>query len=127
MLPQALVAGLVLSLPGVARADMLIRAHEAQRHDRFYAGADKAFLGQAFDWSGVGKAGGRWVTMVSPSYFLSAAHYAPSAGSVVTFYEGNDGSTPHTYTVAAGGQQITVNGVKTDLWLGKLTTSTLST
>jgi hypothetical protein len=62
------------------------------------------------------------VTMVSPSYFLSAAHLAPDAGDVVTFHEGNDGSTQHAYTVANGGRRISVNGSPTDLWLGKLTT-----
>jgi len=101
---------------------MLIRAFDAKRHDRFYADADKAFVGEPFDWSGVGKTnGGEWVTMISPSYFLSAAHLAPDTGDVVTFYEGNDESTPHTYLVAAGGQQIWMDGVPTDLWLGKLT------
>jgi hypothetical protein len=55
-------------------------------HDRFYTGADKAFIGAAFDWSGVGGAvstgttapsTGPWATMISPSYFVSAIHYGP--------------------------------------------------
>ncbi len=117
------VAVVVLSLSCVAQADMTIRAYEAKRHDRFYAGDDRAFIGQIFDWSGVGKSSdGEWVTMVAPSYFLSAAHYAPDTDDEVTFYEGNSASAGHVYTVAAGGQQISINGSPTDLWLGKLTT-----
>ena len=111
---------LPLSWPGPARADMLIRDYQSQRHDRFYSGTDKAFLGELYDWSGVGSAGSQWVTMISPSYFLSAAHYAPSG--TVTFYEGNDLSgASHSYTIASG-VRIYSDGVGTDLWLGSLTT-----
>ena len=43
------------------------------RNDRFYAGADKAFIGQPYDWSGVGlSSNGSWATMISPTYFVSA-------------------------------------------------------
>ena len=87
-------------------------------------GADKDFLGQAFDWSGVGQAGnGTWATMISPDYFVSAAHYHPSDGDTLTFYEGNDPSGPsHQFTVASWSYQTSYNGVASDLWLGKLTT-----
>ncbi len=117
-------AFLALSLlPHAAPAAMLIRAYEPKRHDRFYADVDKAFVGQSFDWSGVGKTHtGKWVTMVSPSYFLSAAHLAPGAGELVTFYEENDRSHPHTYVVADGGLRIPGDAALTDLWLGRLTT-----
>ena len=114
---------LVLSLPCGARADMTIRAYDAKRHDRFYAEADKAFVGQIFDWSGVGKTSdGEWVTMVSPSYFLSAAHSRRTRVTWSRSTKGTVGSTSHVYTVAAGGQQIAASGLPTDLWLGKLTT-----
>ena len=109
---------LVVGAAAVTRADMTIRVHVPQRHDRFYSGSDKAFLGQAYDWSGVGKStDSRWVTMISPSYFLSAAHYTPNGN--VTFYEGNDvGGPSHTYSIASG-----VKVGATDLWLGKLSTT----
>ncbi|MBM4090513.1 MAG: hypothetical protein FJ276_13985 [Planctomycetes bacterium] len=116
------MAAVVLLVPCTARAEMLIRGHTPQRHDRFYVGDDKAFLGQPFDWSGVGRTSDEWVTMVSPSYFLSAAHLAPDTDDSVTFYPGNDKSTPRVYTVAQGGHQVLVNGTPTDLWLGRLTT-----
>jgi hypothetical protein len=106
---------------GVARADMTIRDYDAARHDRFYTGSDKSFLGEAFDWSGVGKAKGRWVTMISPSYFLSAEHYEPADNEEVVFYEGNDTSAAHVYTIDSG-VQIDAGVTGTDLWLGKLTT-----
>lgn len=89
-------------------------------HDRFYSGGDKAFIGQAYDWSGIGRgsSGGGWATMVSPSYFLSANHFHPGVGEVLTFYEGNDSSGPsHTYVVESGAL-VPGSG---DLWLGKLT------
>ena len=87
-------------------------------------GADKDFLGQAFDWSGVGQVGnGTWATMISPDYFVSAAHYHPSGGDTLTFYEDNDPSGPsHQFTVANWSYQTSYNGLPSDLWLGKLTT-----
>ena len=61
--------------------------------------------------------------MISPDYFVSAAHYHPSAGDTVTFYEGNDHSGPsHQFTVANWSYQTSYNGLPSDLWLGKLTT-----
>ncbi len=111
----------ILCLPNAVHADMTIRDYDAKRHDRFYSGNDKAFVGESYDWSGVGNASNRWVTMVSPTYFLSASHLKPTGS--VTFYEENSKSTGgHTYTIA-GGQRISVGGNGTDLWLGKLTTS----
>ena len=51
---------LALGLP--ARATMYITGNgginntDPQRYYRFYSGSDKAFIGQAYDWSGVGEA-----------------------------------------------------------------------
>lgn len=91
-------------------------------HDRFYVGADKAFVGESFDWSGVGRSSnGGWVTMISPTYFVSANHYHPNAGDTITFFEGNTLSKgSHTYTVDAFGFDTTYGGVSSDLWLGRL-------
>ena len=65
---------------------------------------------------------GTWATMISPDYFVSAAHYHPAGGDTLTFFEGNDPSGPsHQFTVASWSFQTSYNGVPSDLWLGKLT------
>jgi hypothetical protein len=106
---------LFLPLIATAAATMVIRDFEAPRHDRFYTGANKDFIGDPYDWSGVGRAtSGTWATLVSDSYFISATHFHPAVGSNVTFWETNRLTDPsHTYPVT-GGQQI--GG--TDLWVG---------
>ena len=124
-----LVIVAILGCVSAARADILIAQYSPQANDRFYAGSDKAFIGdvpqvsQALDFSGVGKtSNSRWMAMVSPSYFLSAAHYAPTFGSTVTFYEDNTTDHSHTYTVASWSYQTNIPGLgSSDLYLGKLT------
>jgi hypothetical protein len=109
-------SGFLLLFNAMAAATMQIRSFQALRHSRFYAGADKAFIGDPYDWSGVGRASssGTWATLVSDNYFISATHYHPGAGGSVTFWKTNSLADPsYTYTVA-GGQQI--GG--TDLWVG---------
>jgi hypothetical protein len=107
-------------MTNVGRGELLVYQYQPAVNDRFYVGADKAFLGGSHDFSGVGNTNpagtGQWATLVSPSYFLSAAHFAPAVGSTVTFFETNDPNGPsHTYTVASG-QQVGTS----DLFLGKL-------
>ncbi len=94
---------------------MVIREFAALRHERFYAGMDKAFVGDPYDFSGVGRgATGQWATMISDCFFISANHAHPGIGTNVTFWETNSVSDPtHTYSVL-GGQQI----LGTDLWVG---------
>jgi hypothetical protein len=99
------------------------------RNDRFYSGADKAFIGQPYDWSGVGhSSNGTWATMISPTYFVSAWHFHPAAGDTITFYTGNSfSSTNYSYTVGTFGYQTSAAGLGgsfsgSDLWLGQLTT-----
>jgi hypothetical protein len=87
---------------------------DPQQYSRFYTGGDKAFIGQAYDWSGVGSG---WATMISPSFFISATHAHPGAGSNVTFYPGNTTSGTSYTGIVAGGTQIQ----STDIWLGWLT------
>jgi hypothetical protein len=108
----------------ICRADLQVQTYEPNRQDRFYVGADKNFVGQAFDWSGVGQtSSGTWATMISPTYFLSAAHFHPGAGEVLTFHQDNDPSGPtFQYTVSSFGFQTNLSGVPSDLWLGKLET-----
>ncbi len=92
------------------------------KHDRFYSGSDKDFHAEAYDFSGVGR--GSWLTMISPRYFVSAAHAAPSYGATATFYEGNTTSSgQHQYKVDNWGFQTRYEdgGSYSDLWLGRLT------
>lgn len=95
------------------------------KHDRFYTGADKAFHAAAYDFSGVGRSSdGRWATMISPRYFVSARHSHPSTNgsTTVTFYEGNTKSSGgHTYTVDSWSFRTSYGGDGSDLWLGRLT------
>jgi len=127
-----LFLAVLVSLPAVAQADLQLQDYDAKRHDRFYTGGDKAFIGAAYDWSGVGKVttsaeGGtesRWAVMISPSYFLTSAHFRPGAGDTLTFYEGNDPAGPSpAYTIAAGGHITTYGNMNSDLWLGHLTSA----
>jgi hypothetical protein len=127
----------ILVLAGVARGDTFLQGlagpdglqnegsqGASARNDRFYTGSDKAFIGEPYDWSGVGLSNdGRWATMISPTYFLSANHYHPAAGSTVTFYTGNSfGSTSFTYTVDSFYYQTTDLGNGSDLCLQRFTT-----
>ena len=92
-------------------------------HDRFYTGADKAFIGAGLDLSGVGlSSGGSWATMISPQYFISAYHDHPGAGQTVTFYEGDTtASGGHTYTVDSSYITTSYNGAPSDVYIGRLT------
>ena len=105
------------------QADMVIQGYDSNRHDRFdddRMGTD--FIGSAaetgfsadLDFSGVGRAANRWVTMISPTHFVTARHAQPSG--TVNFYTGNDpSSTPITCTIVGG----TPIGT-TDIWVGSV-------
>lgn len=75
-----------------ALAGMTINGYSpatADRYDRFNNSA--SFLGNPYDWSGVGRTNtGKWGTLVSPSFVISARHFAPEQGTQIRFYEGND-------------------------------------
>lgn len=116
--PAALACLVVCLLASPSLAAMVVNGYTPQRHDRFYSGADKAFVGQPFDWSGVGNSGGAsgtgtWATLISDSFFLSATHAHP--GGSVTFFPTNAATGGVTYNVT-GGWQIG----SSDLWLGQL-------
>jgi hypothetical protein len=104
----------ILLLFSVSAPAISLRDFEALRHERYYFGTDKAFIGDPFDFSGVGTNGEMWATLISDFFFISATHYYPGTNSEVVFHEGNslDGAS-HSYTVA-GGQPIG----STDLWIG---------
>lgn len=93
------------------------------RHHRFYEGADKQFVGDPYDWSGVARTVdvGKWGAMISPSYYVSANHFHPATGEVFRFYYGN--STNGAFeerTVVSGQKVLGDGGTNSDLWIGKL-------
>ena len=93
-----------------------------QRHELFYQGADKDFFASQFDWSGVGRSVGPgrtpWLTMISPSYFITSKHFAPGIGEPIYFNHTNDPNGPSEQHIRASGQPLG----NTDTWLGKLAT-----
>jgi len=74
------------------QAAILIHGFTPELNDRF--ANDASFIADDYDLSGIGmtnnSGAGRWVTMISPSVFLSAHHFAPSIGDTVTFHASND-------------------------------------
>ena len=87
-----------------------------QLNDRF--ANDPNFIGSQYDFSGVAReiSGNQntWATLIGHCYFISANHFHPADGDLVTFYETNDpNGASHTYTVS-GGTRIG----NTDLWIG---------
>jgi hypothetical protein len=120
-----------------ACADLLVSGYQDRLHDPYYVGADKAFIGQGYNWSGVGRiadpAGGssNWksLTMISDNYFITANHFKPNrgddpAGSApkVRFYRTTDpnGEFWESEIATVGnGYDGTRIGL-TDLWVGKL-------
>jgi hypothetical protein len=95
---------------GVSRGDLIILDDPPNINNRFFVGANKAFLGGSLDFSGVGNttgvAGtGEWGTMVSPSFFLTAVHHPVPLGTAITFINGNDpNGTTYTDVVSSGTQ-----------------------
>ena len=62
-----------------------------------------------------------WVTMISPTYFVTASHFSPTVDDQVTFYQGNSKTAigaAHTYTVS---HLYALSN--TDLMLGSLNSS----
>lgn len=104
---------MVLSVSG--RSELIVRNYSSGRHDRFYIGIDKNFVGASYDFSGVGlSSSGNWATLVTDNSFLSSAHRHPVPGETVTFWATNDlAGASYTYTVK-GGTRIGMS----DLWLG---------
>jgi len=101
--------GILLGAGSIAHAAMHIQSYAPSQHDRFYSGVSpaRAFVGEAFAWSGVGNTGagisagtGTWATLISDNFALSAAHQSPTAGQTVTFYPGNTLTGAKTATVA---------------------------
>jgi len=84
-------------------------------NDRF--SNDGSFVGDAFDFSGVGRSSdSRWGTLVSSNVFISAQHLHPAVGQSLTFYATNDSSGASVTRTVVSGQRIG----SSDLWVGVL-------
>ena len=84
-------------------------------NDRF--ANDGSFIGDAFDWSGVGlDNSGKWGTLLSNNVFISANHSHPATSSTLTFYASNDSTGSSITRTVSSGQRLGT----TDLWLGVL-------
>ena len=126
----AILVCAALTAPGVSLGDLQIEGYQPNLHDRFYVGDDRAFIGEAFDWSGVGRDEGhgyQWAVMISPTYFVTAGHWPPNDYDTLTFHEDNSPTgAVHQYQVAPVSYYATtlrVGGTTypSDLYLGKLT------
>jgi hypothetical protein len=122
-----LVLGFVSGFGQFSWGDMYLQGSNGDHamsatHDRYYSGTDKAFIGAAFDFSGV-STGPPWATMISPQYFITAYHLPANSQSTLTFHEGNDASSgAHTYSVDTGfGFPTTYGGQPSDVYLGRPT------
>ena len=105
------------------RATLFVNEYDPARHNRFYSGDDRDFIAEGFDLSGVGHTSSpRWVTMISPTYFVTATHFKPGVGDTVTFYEGNVKSEEfkHEYVVDDAFVTFEWGGLPSDLTLGRL-------
>jgi hypothetical protein len=101
-------------------------AATAGQYDRFLN--DPSFIGNPanwpagpsptvsqFPWSGVGRGtSGRWGTVISPSYIISANHFPPSG--TVRFYYTNDPNGGFEDRTIVSSQQVPGG----DVWLAKL-------
>lgn len=100
--------------------------YSAARHDRYYVGPDKDFIGAPLNLSGVSHAEhtygafGTWATMISDTYFISANHLHPSANPSnpgrVTFHREDDPVSNYWQADVAAGFQVG----NSDLWIGQL-------
>jgi hypothetical protein len=106
---------IILSHPLLA---IQIISSTAATNDRF--SNDPTFIANNLDLSGVGIDNtGRWATLVSENVFLSANHFKPSNGSVITFYATNDPAGSFITRTVDSGQRIG----DTDIWVGVLSSA----
>ena len=115
----AVALALSLWFGSPASAAMFVLGYQANLNDRFYVGSDKAFIGAAYDWSGVGQSSDNfWETMISPSYFVTANHWHASIGDTIQF--NLDNSPTGTYETRTVVWSEQVGDSNSDLWLGEL-------
>jgi hypothetical protein len=104
-----------MTIQGLLASDVKDSA-AVKAYDRFYS--DPSFIGNAYNWSGVGQTAGNsdWGTMISPTYFVSAAHHHPGIGETLTFYYTNNPANGSEARTIIGGSEIGSG----DVWLGQL-------
>jgi hypothetical protein len=103
--------------PNSTFAAMAIDGFSSARHDRFANSG--SFLLAGLDLSGVARssdANGPWATMISPIHFLSADHFHPSVGSMLTFHHDNNAAGASSTRTVVGGARLG----NTDVWIGQL-------
>lgn len=113
---------------GGLSAALQVASYDADVNERLNGSAN--FIGAGYDWSGVGQTSdGRWVTMISDEYFISVGHYHPVAGADnVRFYLSDSlsgGFEDYMVDTSFGIQLMTDQGLS-DIWIGRLTSSTSS-
>ena len=105
-----------MALAGPAHA-LDIDDSSAALNDRF--ANDPSFIMDDYDLSGVGRAvGGRWGTLVSENVFVSAFHYGPGVGAMLTFHESNAPASSSITREVIAAQQVGTS----DIWIGVLDT-----
>jgi hypothetical protein len=118
---QALSALLLSSFSQFAFA-LSWNSQSPQADARFYSGADKAFIGQSLDLSGIGVMQSGWATMISDHYFLSSYHIGPPQGNTpVDFYRTNSMDTsPGNFVQEHIDPSFGMKIAGTDIWLGRM-------
>lgn len=92
---------------------LALQNFQADKHHRF--ANDSAFIGSGYEWSGVARAG-QWATMISSTYFVSAAHSFPGTGTPLIFHvDNNPAGATITRTVLS-----TTIVAGTDIMIGRL-------
>ncbi|MGF1449385.1 MAG: hypothetical protein ACFB20_08220 [Opitutales bacterium] len=112
----------LLGIQGL-QAQLEIVGYDPARHDRFYVGPDRDFLAEDLDLTGVGRingSAGRWGTLLTPTTFVSADHFAPAVGTTLRFYHSNDPDGPFEERTVIGFQRIFVDDQTSDVYLGQL-------
>ncbi len=125
MAPALLIVWLLAAVVGVsvAQAQMHVVGFDPARHDRFYVGVDRSFLAEDLDLSGVGRidgSAGRWGTLLTPSIFVSADHFAPAVGTTLRFYHTNDPAGTFEERTVVSFQRIIIGDATSDIYLGWL-------
>lgn len=117
-----LFAVIFISSSHLSHSVMLLENYSAAKHHRF--ANNTSFIGSGHDWSGVARSSaGNWVTMISPTRFISAFHAAPAIGGDVVFHEDNN---PNGNTVVRTISSVNQIG-NTDLVVGTLYSPVCST
>jgi len=123
----SITSALLLLAASSLPAALSLESYDPDSHHRFANPADPTdFIGNDHNWSGVAlsSTSSRWVTMISPTYFVTATHttnpHTASSplfvGHNVVFHADNDPDGP---TVTRSVTSLTLVGT-TDIMIGRL-------